>query len=68
MGQKDGLDAEEKEEIFLLERMGPRPSSPSLYRLSYPGSLKLQYLCYYKPFWTVSFRAGCDILNPRALK
>jgi hypothetical protein len=34
-----GLDAVKKRKIFVLSEIEPRPCSPSLYRLSYPGQL-----------------------------
>jgi hypothetical protein len=35
-----GLEAMEKRKILLLPGIKPQPSSPSLYRLSYPESSK----------------------------
>jgi hypothetical protein len=49
VGPRAGLDAVEKIEILPMPGFEPRPSSQSLYRLSYPGSA-----CSWRSDWLIN--------------
>jgi hypothetical protein len=60
VGPRAGPDIMEKRKILLLPGIEPRPPSPSLYRLSYPGS---DHMYYYVTKFTKKNLKLCLIFN-----